>query len=49
MLGAESLSPQWYRVPPGGQSTFTLSEEWTRSQRASAANTLIEDATVAVG
>jgi hypothetical protein len=49
MLGAESLSAQWYRVPPGGPVTFTLNEEWTVFKGPPAANTLMGDATVTLG
>jgi hypothetical protein len=47
MWGTESPA-QWYKVPPSGQVTFTLTEEWAAFKGPPAANTVMGDATVAV-
>jgi hypothetical protein len=49
MLGAESLSAQWYKAPPGGQVTFTLTEEWGVFKGPPPANAPMGDAFVTVG
>jgi hypothetical protein len=47
MLGTESPA-QWYKVPPSGQVTFALTEEWAVFKGPPAASTVMGDATVAI-
>ena len=49
MLGTESWGAQWYKVPPSGQVTFTLTEGWAVFKGPPHANAAMGDAFVTVG
>ena len=48
MLGTEPSSAQWYKVPPDGQVTFTLTEDWGVFKGPPPANSPMGDALVGI-
>jgi hypothetical protein len=48
LLGSHASNAQWYKVPAGGQVTFTLSEEWGVLKGPPPNSIVLGDATITV-
>jgi hypothetical protein len=46
MLGSQAAGAEWYKVPAGGQVTFTLSEEWGVLKGPPPNSIILGDATI---